>query len=165
MTAKQIASLVSEAIALDNRIAQTELLLRDLKARLVELAALTLRDEAGIKDPVGSSQTFTGELETEICRVNFPGPRLISGIWFFKGKTGPEKAFRMKDGQAAYAGPLQDLAGDHWNKLFVCNWKPAKGFRELAPVLLGPPKAEKLIALCEDPSGPRVSFETKAKTV
>jgi len=166
MTTKQVASLVSEAIGLDNEIARLELILDCKKTQLTDLARLTLRTEAGVKDATGSSQTFTGELPTEICRVNFPGPKLIGGIWFFKTRGQPEKALRKSEGKTIEAGPLKELAGEHWDKLFFGTWKPAKAFRDLVPVLLEktPAKARELIELCQEPSSPRVCFETKALT-
>jgi hypothetical protein len=158
MTTKQVAALVSEAIALDQQIALLQEQLSAAKTRLIEIAAGFLR-EADIEDPLnlGVSYSLPAEDECHVAQISWPKPRLISGFWFVKGV-----AFRKKDDQTIEVGPVKELAGENFPKLFFASYKPAKSFRDLAPALLGA-KAEKLLALCEEGSSARVSFRTKGE--
>jgi hypothetical protein len=158
MTTKQVASLVSEAIALDQQIDLLSKQLDQKKERLIEIAAGFLLAEADIKDPLnsGSSYSLPAKDECHVAQISWPVPRLISGIWFTNGL-----AFRKAGKETVEVGPLRQICGEAFKQLFAKTYKPAKAFRELAPALLDKPKAEKLIGLCEESSAPRVSFRTK----
>jgi hypothetical protein len=168
MTTKQVASLVDEAIALDRQIADLETLLTQTKARLVTEAERLLREREGPSRTghqeatptlAGCSYTLHGAAGN-VATVNFPKPKLISGF-FFQKPGGQEKAFRMKESKLVELGPVRQLAGEAFGKLFSQQYKPVKAFRDLCTALLGKREAAKLIEMCEEPSSPRVSFETK----
>jgi hypothetical protein len=158
MTTKQVASLVTEAIALDQQIDLLSQQLADKKQRLIDIAARFLLDETDLKDPQNSGATYSLPATdgNHTAQISWPKPRLISGIWLSKGV-----AYRKKDDQTIEVGPIRELSGAEFETLFFRTYKPAKAFRELAPALLAKPNAEKLIELCEESSSPRVNFRTK----
>lgn len=160
MTTKQVASLVDEAIALDSHIAGLQLQLTSMKKELQTEAERLLREETDTLELPGCSYTFHGN-NGHVANISFPKPKLISGFFFLKRGTEDNAAFRMKDGKMAEVGPIRELAGEAFAKLFSTQYKPAKAFRELCAAMLPKREAGKLIELCEEPSAPRVSFETK----
>jgi hypothetical protein len=157
MTSKQLASLVSESIALEQEIADAELLLRANKDRLIEEAKVLLREESDIAEALhsGASYTFKNE-HGAVARVSFPKRGLLRGFWLHDGA-----AFKKRGDETIELKGLVTLAGEWFDKLFAKRFVPAKAFRELAPTVLSPAKAEKLVELCLEDSSPRVSFEVK----
>lgn len=166
MKTKQIASLVDEATELDRQIAELTGSLGEKKTILIGLATEILRRELGPPgDLTGSSYTFAGSPgRNAFARVQFPNPKLIGGFYFIDDAEGRPIAWRTKDDKAIQVGNVREVAGLAFEKLFAQSWKPAKSFRELALSHLGHGRAGKLVSMCEEPSAPRVGFETKDST-
>lgn len=139
----RIDSKVAEAIELDRTI-------KDLTDRLKELKAEFVLAAAGKDLDIQAT-------DGNVVHVCFPDPSLIRGGFFFLG----DQAVIIQDKKQVKLGPIRDLAGEHFGKLFAQFYKPAKAFRELTRVLLPEKRAEKLIELCEEESSPRVTFEIK----
>jgi len=160
MNSKQIASLVSEANELDQQIAASTALLKQKKAILIEQAMLKLREESDIKDALhsGASYTFKSEDGSAAALINFPGKKLLTSFWIYKGKAyayGEEKEIIcLGNLDKTVDGP------ENFGKLFAKFFKPCKAFREVVKIIL-PKTAEKLLALLEQNNSPRVSFKTK----
>lgn len=159
MTSKQIAGLVDTAIALDRQIATLSQELDTKKAKLLETARALLREESGIKDPIGTSYTIKGAAGN-VCTVSWPKPRLIRSFYFLD-IAGRDIAWRTKEDKAIELGDVRALSGLAFGRLFAQSWAPAKAFRELAQSHLDKPQASQLIQMLEEPSSPRVQFETK----
>lgn len=79
------------------------------------------------------------------ARVNFPVAALTSEI----------------ESQGDLAKQLHEIAGDKFRRHFtaVKSYQLAENFRSKASAILPESKAEALVALCENESAPRVSFE------
>lgn len=158
MTSSQIAETVAHAVALDQTIADLQIELTVLKERLTQQAEHCLRKEVPDAPTFeGCSFTFTDE-QGHAARVIFPNPKLITSFWLHDGR-----AFRTKEKIVHELPGLTHLAGKAFAKLFRTQYKTTHAFRELAPALLGEKKGNSLIALCSEPSSPRVAFETKEK--
>lgn len=163
MNTKQIADLVTSAIDLDRTIGELTQELNELKARLVDEARAHLSEVGIIGQAVpeersveGSSYTFQDDAGQSAV-ISFPVPGLIRSFWLHQ-----ERAYRKKEGETIEIPKLVPLAGKHFGKLFAVQYKPAKAFRELCPVLLGAKGGPPMVDLCCEPSSPRVSFKTKA---
>jgi len=131
------------ALELDRTIKDMQDQLKTLKAQFVALA-----DKEDV-DLVASNGN--------VVHVCFPDPGLIRGGFFFI----QDQAVMVDDKKTVKLGPIKSLAGEHFDKLFAIQYKPAKAFRELAHALLPAKEAAKLIDLLEVDSSPRVTFETK----
>jgi hypothetical protein len=154
LNSRDIPSLVSAAIEFDRASKQFANLLSVAKERLVQEARRTLADGAGLPDEAGTSATFNSDAG-EIARVNFPKPSLIRGFWIHK-----DKAYKKEGKGTVEIGDVKAVAGDFFDKLFAKVFRPGTAFRDLCRALLPPGKAAKLMAMMEEPSSPRVSFET-----
>jgi hypothetical protein len=78
-------------------------------------------------------------------------------------RVSPERITLLSEieGQGDLAKKLHEIAGDKFRRLFttVKSYQLAENFRAQAAALLPESKAEALVALCENESAPRVSFE------
>src|SRR4030095_11784268 len=140
MTARNLKTLVTEAVTLDREINEKAERLKVIKAKLVEL----LPAEGG-----GTRWTAEGH-DGCVARVNFPAPSLKAKI----------------DGEGKAIEKIKKLAGAVFSKLFVptISFKPVADFRAEATALLARAEANKLIKLCQSDTTPRVSFETADRT-
>lgn len=144
MTKEKLQTIVTTAIAVDQKIAELTETLKDLKADLVAEAE-SRTEEQTVTDGGGRSWTAQ-DAAGNIARVTFPGPAIKASI------SGEGKGIER----------LREASGAFFTRLFVQAPKyiPAPNFRDEAAALLGR-DARKLIRLCETKSAPRVSFETK----
>lgn len=138
-----LRAIIAEAVELNRDIAAKEERLKDCKRYLVEVAA----GRTGEHLPTGNGgQSWRMEGEGG-CAVNvaFPAPILRARL------EGDLLALCRK-----MAGKL---AGAMFSPIDAA--KPAPDFRAAALASLGSAKGARLVALCESPAAPRVSFETK----
>jgi hypothetical protein len=141
---KELKKLITQAVALDREINQKTELLKSFKMLLIK-AAQRQKKQLQRTENGGLRWSAEGEDGT-LARVNFPAPSLTAKI----------------DAEDECFSEIKALAGKAFRHLF----KPSKcykliaGFRSDAGGLLNPTAAKKLIALCENESKPRVSFET-----
>lgn len=144
MTNDKLKVLVSEAVALDRKIAQLQELLDTKKAQLTAEAE-TRADEATGTDGGGLSISFEG-VDGCVARVTTAGPTLKSALKPTDKKIGKIKA----------------AANGLFARLFETEvvYKPVAGFRDQAKELLGK-DAGALVKLIESKGKTTVSFETK----
>ena len=155
MTTKQIAAKVSEAIRLEQQIEALQIKLDGIKETLLSEAEIKLSEELGGIIPDGSSYNFKDNAG-HVARINWPNPSLIRGFWIKS-----DMAFRLKEKKIIQLGDIKSRAGMHFSKLFRTYHAPvSKIFRDLAPALLGNIQGQALIRMCEEPTSPRVTFET-----
>ncbi|MFA7334827.1 MAG: hypothetical protein WC130_11135 [Kiritimatiellia bacterium] len=145
MTTTQLQILITTAIALDQKIAELNTALADLKARLVA-EAVSRPDDHVATDGGGKSWTAQ-DVAGNIARVTFPGPALKASI----------------AGEGRSIEKIREAAGNMFVRLFrqAPKYVPVEKFRDESVALLGAAEGRKLIRLCETKSQPRVSFETK----
>jgi hypothetical protein len=143
MTEQEIQSLVDNAVNLHREIAKKTEQLKALKADLVKEARR--HPKALVATESGGKRWTTKGSDGCIARVNFPAAALLPEI----------------EAQSDLAKQLQDIAGDKFRRLFttVKSYQLAENFRSEAAAILPEQKAEALVALCENESAPRVSFE------
>ncbi|MEP6669769.1 MAG: hypothetical protein ABJF10_11485 [Chthoniobacter sp.] len=143
MNEKELQSLVDNAVALHREIAQKTEQLKALKAVLVKEARR--HPKALVATENGGKRWTTKGSDGCLARVNFPAAALVSEI----------------EAQSDLAKQLQDIAGGKFRRLFttVKSYQLAENFRAEAAAILPERKAEALVALCENESAPRVSFE------
>jgi hypothetical protein len=146
MNEPELQSLVDNAVALHREIARKTEQLKAIKADLVKEARR--HPKALVATENGGKRWTTKGSDGCIARVNFPAAALLSEI----------KA------QSDLAKQLHDIAGDKFDRLFttVTSYQPAEDFRSEAVAILPESKAEALVALCENESAPRVSFEASS---
>lgn len=140
-----VSALVDAAVTLDRQIRELEAALKDLKRDLVAVAAGRRAELRDIPDG-GQSLDLVGD-SGAVARVIFPKERLAASL-DLAGPAGTK---------------LRATAGPEYCSLFVCTSivRPIENFRARAAALLGPERAEKVIALVTSRSAPRVLFETK----
>jgi hypothetical protein len=165
MKPNEVASLVSEAIGLERQIEGLATRLGTIRALLINEAAILLREEADVFDLRGNSYTLKDE-EGQAAVISFPKDRTIGTFWL-RGKRGQEVACRKTTDAAGKSITLEmpelvPAAGEHFERLFFPMFKPAKGFAELLPALLGsrPAKLRRLTEMCFEASSPRCTFKT-----
>lgn len=147
-----IPLVVSAAVRLDRKIKEDTAFLDTLKLRLIHEGEADAKGQE-MKTP-GTTWNYTGACGNR-ASVVFPADKVIGMFWVSKGRC-----FRKKGKETIEMANLKKMAGEHFKKLFFGMFKPCKAFRELVKVLLPPGKQEEMIAACEEPSSPRVSFET-----
>src|SRR6185295_13524669 len=155
MTTTDLPKLVTDCIALDRQIADLTDRVNVGKSLLVQAAILEHTRTLGHETILGCTYTFSS-LAGESANVNFPADKLISNF-----RIEGDQAILTKGKESIELGDFRKIAGEHFKSLFAKLYKPAKAFRELAPRLLTPGAASKLIRACEEGSSPRVSFKTK----
>jgi hypothetical protein len=138
-----LRAIIAEAVELDREISAKQERLKDCKRYLAEVAA----GRPGEHLPTGNGgRSWRMEGESG-CAVNvaFPAPILRARL------------------EGDLLAACRKLAGKLAGKLFspIDAMKPAPDFRAAALASLGSSKGAKLVALCESPAAPRVSFETK----
>ena len=140
MTTSQLQILITTAIALDQRIAELDTSLTELKARLIA-EAFSRPDDHAETDGGGKSWTAQ-DAAGNIARVTFPGPALKASI------AGDGKGIEK----------IRAAAGNFFARLFsqAPKYVPVDKFRDEAVALLGAADGKKLIKLCETKSQPRV---------
>ena len=143
MKEQELKTLVDNAVTLHREIATKTEQLKALKADLVKEARL--HPKALVATESGGKRWTTKGSDGCIARVNFPAAALMSEI----------------EAQSDLAKQLHDIAGDKFRRLFttVKSYQLAENFRSEASAILPDTKAEALVALCENESAPRVSFE------
>jgi hypothetical protein len=143
MNEQELQTLVDNAVALHRDIADKTEQLKTLKASLVQHAKT---NEAALTPTETGGKRFTAKgSDGCIARVSFPAAALASEI----------------EAQGDLAQQAHTLAGDHFRRLFttVKIYQLVDNFRVEAAARLTARKAQALIALCENESAPRVSFE------
>lgn len=152
-----LAPLVNELIDLKRIVANAEEKIAIIQRRFIEEAQSALKYD-GHKTFIDCSYTFAG-MDGCIARVNFPADKLISSFRF----NDADEAYRTqgtgKNTQVIKMPGLRKLAGDKFKVLFAPFFKPATGFRDIAPTHLGKTTYASLLELVTEPSSPRVSTE------
>jgi len=145
MTTSQLQTIITSAIALDQKIVELTATLTDLKDRLIA-EAVSRPDDHTETEGGGKSWTAT-DAAGNIARVTFPGASLKASI----------------AGEGKPIAKIRAAAGNMFTRLFrqAPKYIPVEKFREEAVSLLGAAAGRKLIKLCESKSQTRVSFETK----
>src|SRR4051812_17013559 len=137
--------LVTEAVVVDRNLHLLAQRLHRLKKQIITIAS----QRADLHQPTGgggaswSSEGFDGC----IARVSFPGHALLSSV-------DPE----TPDGKQ-----LLEKLGTFRLELLrpVLHYQPIPDFRDRVRTLFDHSKSEEIIASCQAPSPPRVSFATK----
>jgi hypothetical protein len=144
MTEIQVKRLVNEAVLLHRDIAIRTERLKTLKVDLIR-EARRHEHEFTQTDNGGSRWSVTGNNGC-IARVNFPAPALVPLI----------------ESESDTFDHILGLAGESLDRLFASVYllRPVPGFRGEVRATLPAVEADKLIALCQTTSSPRVSFET-----
>lgn len=146
MTDTKLNRLIADAVALDREVREKSERLKELKAELVAEAESRGDEHQAVDGSAGGVKWSRQGADGCAVRVIWPSPKLKSSI-------NPTS----KQGEK-----VVHLAGTSKLLLFTPKFflEPVAGFRDLARMIFGG-KAEKLIALCESASAPRVEFETK----
>jgi hypothetical protein len=143
MNEQDLQTLVDNAVALHREIASKTEQLKALKADLVKEARR--HPKALVATESGGKRWTTKGSDGCLARVNFPAAALLSEI----------------EAQGDLAKKLHEIAGDKFRRLFttVKSYQLTENFRAEAAAVLPESKAQALVALCENESAPRVSFE------
>ena len=149
MNVQELRTLVDNAVALHREIAAKSEQLKALKAELVKEARRS--PKALVATASGGKRWTTKGSDGCLARVNFPAPALVSEI----------------EAESDLAKQIQEIAGGKFRRLFttVKIYQLAENFRAEATAHLPEAQAEALVALCENDSAPRVSFEAASQPI
>lgn len=141
----EIKTLVSEAVLIDRNLHLLTHRLSQIKQQIIGAAA-SFPNAHQPTEGGGSSWIAEGH-DGCIARVCFPGASL-------RPKVDPATPTGTK---------LLQKLGPKRDELLrpVVVYQPVNGFRDRVRALFGPAQSRQIIAACEAPSMPRVSFETK----
>lgn len=161
LKSQDIPVLVSAAVKLDRTIKEQQKTLACLKERLVTEGEADAK-KAEVKTP-GTTWNYTGPCGNR-ASVAFPEDKLIGAFWIANGKCFRKRTRDDGRYETVEMANVKEIAGVNFKKLFFQMYKPAKAFRELLKALATPKEQEELTEACQEPSSPRVSFETKAES-
>ncbi len=150
---------VTELIALDRKVTELTELLKLGKEKLVQAAIVQHTKDLGHASILGCAYSFVSTTG-ESASVSFPKDKLISAF-VLEGDIAVQLRGKEPRVERVVLGDFKKWAGEEFKNLFAKVYKPAKAFRELAPRLLTPGAASRIIHACEEPSAARVSFKTK----
>jgi len=160
MTTKQLSALIDAGVKLDQEIKERQDKFAVLKDQIRACAEAELIEAGTAKRPEelkGQNWSAQGS-EGNWVDVSWPEDKLISSFFF----RADGAAFRAKDREVIPLDDIRKLSGNHFEKLFAKQFRPAKAFRELAAVLLGDKAGGALIAAVSEPNSPRVAFKLKS---